>query len=75
MLLSMFVSGSRKSLGSFCSFIIDFFLLFSIICIVKTVVVEVKSQEETRTNYSGNGLLFRKCSHSNPAGRDDDHSS
>lgn len=35
---------------------------------------EVRFHEESRTNYSGSDLVFRKCFHSDLAGRDDDRS-
>lgn len=44
------------------------------ICVMENVEVEVKFQEETRINYSGNPLLCGKCFHGDLAGRDDDHS-
>lgn len=34
--------------------------------------VEVRLQEETKTNYSGNRLLHGNCFYSGLAGRDDD---
>ena len=39
---------------------------------VKNVEVEVRFHEETRTDYSGSGLLFRKCFPGDLAGRDTD---
>lgn len=41
---------------------------------MENVKVEVRFQEETRTNYSGNRLLYGKCFYSDLAGRDDDRS-